>query len=72
MFGMVHHRQRLPLGLEAGDDLPAVHAWLDDLERDLALHRLRLLGHEDGAHAAFANLLQELVGADDGARTFLY
>ena len=38
---MVHHRQGLPLGLEAGDDLAAVHARLDDLERDLALHRLR-------------------------------
>ena len=29
-----------------------------------------LLGHEDRAHAPFANLLQELVGADDGARAF--
>ena len=31
---VVHQRQRLPLGLEAGDDLPRVHAQLDDLERD--------------------------------------
>ena len=38
---VVHHRQGLPLGLEAGDDLAAVHARLDDLEGDLALHRLR-------------------------------
>ena len=60
-------RQGLPLGLEAGDDLAAVHAWLDDLERDLALHRLRLLGHEDRAHAPFADLLEELVRADDRA-----
>ena len=51
-------RQGLPLGLEAGDDLPAVHARLDDLEGDLALDGLRLLGHEDGAHAALADLLQ--------------
>ena len=62
--GMVHHRQRLPLGLEAGDHLLAVHARLDDLERDAAADRLLLLGHVDHAHAPFADLLQELVGAD--------
>ncbi len=45
-----------------------VHAGLDDLEGDLALDRLGLLGHEDGAHAAFADLLQQLVGADRRAR----
>ena len=67
---MVHHGQRLPLGLEAGHDLLAVHARLDDLERDLALHRLRLLSHPDDAHAAFADLLQQLVRADYRARAF--
>jgi hypothetical protein len=61
---VVHHRQGLPFGLEAGDDLPGVHAGLDDLEGHLALHGLRLFGHEDGAHAAFADLLQQLIGAD--------
>ena len=69
-IGMVHHCQGLPLGLEAGDDLPAVYPRLDDLQSDLALDGLRLLGHEDGAHAALPDLLQELVGADDGAGTF--
>ena len=44
-----------------------VHARLDDLERDLAAHGLRLLGHVDDAHAAFADLLQQLVAADDSA-----
>ena len=29
--------------------------------------RVLLLGHVDQAHAAFADLLQQLVGADDGA-----
>ena len=67
---MVHHRQGLPLGLEAGDDLPAVHARLDDLEGDLALDRLGLLGHIDDAHAPFADLLQQLVGADLRAGAF--
>ena len=64
---MVHQGQRLPLGLEAGDDLAGVHARLDDLQGDRPLHRLALLGHVDGAHAAFADLLQQLVRADGGA-----
>ena len=67
---MVHQRQGLPLGLEAGDDLAGVHARLDDLEGDLAAHRLLLLGHEDDAEAAFADLLQQLVRADDRAGPF--
>ena len=33
---VVHQGQRLPLGLEAGDHLPRVHARLDDLQRDHA------------------------------------
>jgi hypothetical protein len=61
---MVHQRESLPLGLEPRDHLPGVHARLDDFERDRPLDRLGLLGHEDHAHAAFADLLQELVGAD--------
>ena len=66
--GVVHQGQGLPLGLEAGEDLAAVHAGLDDLQGDHALHRLGLLGHVDGAHAAFADLLQQLVGADRPCR----
>src|SRR5205823_4061016 len=46
----------------------AWHTGLDDLEGDLALDRLGLLGHEDGAHAALADLLQQPVGADDRAQ----
>ena len=52
------------------DDLTAVHARLYDLHRDFALYRLRLLGHPDCAHAAFADLLEQLVGADDRAGLF--
>ena len=33
-------------------------------ERHAPLDRLVLLGHVDDAHAAFADLLQQLVGAD--------
>ena len=56
---MVHHRQRLTLGFEAGDELPGVHAALDDLHGNAAFHRAKLLGHENRAHATFAELLQE-------------
>ena len=68
--GVVHHRQGLALGLEAGDDLLGVHARLDDLQGHLAAHGLRLLGHVDDAHAPLADLLHQLVGADDRARAF--
>ena len=39
--GVVHQRQGLALGLEAGDDLTGVHARLDDLEGHFAADRLR-------------------------------
>ena len=61
---MVHHRQRLPLGLEAGDNLLRVHAQFDDLERDLAFDRFALLGHVDRAEAAFTDQLKEFVLVD--------
>src|SRR6516164_540390 len=35
-IGVVHHREGLAFGFEAGDHLPRVHARLQDLERDLA------------------------------------
>ena len=61
---MIHHRQGLPLRLEAGDDLFGVHAQLDDLQRDTSPHRLGLLGDINHATAAFAELLQQLVTAN--------
>ena len=48
-------------------DLPGVHARLDDLQGDPTADGLGLLGDEDDAHAPFADLLQQLVGADDRA-----
>jgi hypothetical protein len=67
---VVHHSQGLALGLEPGDDLLGVHAGLDHLEGNLAADRVSLLGHEDRAHAALADLLEELVRADDRAGAF--
>ena len=64
---MVHQGQGLTLGLEPGDDLSGIHPGLDELDGHQALHRLGLLGHPDGAHAAFADLLNQLVRTDEGA-----
>ena len=44
-----------------------VHAGLDDLQGDPAADGPVLLGHEDGAHAALADLLEQLVRADPAA-----
>ncbi len=70
MLGWSDHRQRLPLGLEAGDDLFRIHPQLDDLERDAAFYRALLLGHVDSAESTLADLLQQLVRADGGALGF--
>jgi hypothetical protein len=64
---VIHHRQGLAFGFEAGDYLAAVHAGLDDLERDAAADGVLLLGDEDQPHAAFPDLFEEFVGADDRA-----
>lgn len=62
--GVAQACEGLPFGLESGEDLPVVRSRLDDLEGDLALHGLGLLGEEDGAHAALAQGVQDAVGAD--------
>jgi hypothetical protein len=67
---VIHHRQGLAFRLETGDHLPRVHPRLDDLQSHPAADRLTLLGHEDHAHAAFANFLQQLVAADGYAGAF--
>ena len=69
-IGMVHQRQGLALGLEPGDDLLRIHPRLDDLQSHPAAHRLGLLGHVDDAHAPLADLLEQLVRANDRAGAF--
>jgi hypothetical protein len=56
--------QLLDVGVPLPRERPGPHAQLDDLQRDLASDRLRLLGHPHGAHPAFPDLLQELVAID--------
>src|SRR5207248_3126487 len=69
--GVVHDRQRLPFRLETRDDLARVHAGLDDLQSDLAAHRLGPFGYEDDAEAALADLLEQFVVTDDRAGTLV-
>jgi hypothetical protein len=65
-----HEGQRLPLGLEARDDALRIHAQLDDLERHLPPHRLRLFGQINDPATAFADLLKQCVAANAVAGLF--
>jgi hypothetical protein len=68
--GVVHQRQRLPLGLEPGDHLLRVHPRLDDLQGHPPAHGPGLLGDVDDAHPPLADRLHQPVRPDDGARAF--
>jgi hypothetical protein len=59
-----NHGEGLPLGLEASDDRPGVHPQLDDLERHAATDGVHLFGQVHNPHAAFTELLEDLVRAD--------
>jgi len=61
---MVHHRQRLALCFETGDNAPGIHAELYDFERHAAFHRFFLLGQVNNPTAAFADFLQQPVPAN--------
>ena len=62
--GMVHHRQRLALGLKPGYDTPGVHAELDHLEGHPTTNGLGLFGDIDHTAAAFAELFADFVMPD--------
>jgi hypothetical protein len=64
---VVHERQGLTLGLEAGEDFMGVHAGLDEFQCDGAANRGGLVGLPDYAHAPGANPLAEDEGADGTA-----
>jgi hypothetical protein len=61
---MVHHGQRLPLGLEALQHLIVVNPDLDEFQRDLPPDRLTLLRQPHLSHAAFADLFDQAVRPD--------
>ena len=54
----------LPFGFEARDDFLGIHPGFNDLERNLPLHRLSLLGDIDDAHAALTDFFSDVVGAN--------
>jgi hypothetical protein len=58
---MIHPRQRLPLGLEAGDDAVGVEAAADQLQGDFAMDRRGLFGAIDDAHPAPPDFAVQLV-----------
>ena len=61
---MLENCERLPFGFEARDHLLAVHAGLENLERDAAFDRLTLFGEIDDGHAALAEDAEDAIGAD--------
>lgn len=61
---MIHQRQSLPFGFEAGDDQFRVHAQLDEFQRDFATDGCSLFGSIDFAHAAGTDAFQNTIRAD--------
>ena len=61
---MIHHRQRLPFGFEASDDLLGVHPRFDQLQGYRPTNGLLLPSHIDNSHTSLADLLHQLVRAD--------
>jgi len=66
---MLHQRQRLLLGLEAGQYLLGVHARLGDLQCDAPFNRAPLLGQVDCPVSAFTQKTDEPVGPNLGSRS---
>ncbi len=61
---MIHDGERLALGLKTSQSGFVVHAALDELERYHAADRDGLFGKPDLTHAAFAELLDQVVGSE--------
>jgi hypothetical protein len=58
--GMIHDRQRLPLGLEALQYGFVVHPGFDQLQSNLPPHRKDLICQPDLPHATFTELAENL------------
>ncbi len=67
---MIHQRQRLSLGFEAGNDASGVHTQLDDFQGDGPVDWFLLLGHVHDSATAFADFLEQFVTPDLVARFF--
>jgi hypothetical protein len=65
---MLHQRQRLPLGFEAGDNVLGVHANLEHFESHTSTERLLLLRQVHGAKPSLPDFLENPVGTYGIAR----
>jgi len=61
---MIHARERFQLLLKAAEHVRAVHAGLQQLQRDLTRQRLVLPRMPDTCEAAFTEKAEQLVGTD--------
>ena len=61
---MIHQRQSLPFGFEAGNDEFRVHAQLDEFQRHFSTDGCSLFGSIDFAHTAGADAFQYAIRAD--------
>ncbi len=68
--GVVHQGQGLALGREARDHFARIHPGFDQLESDSPPDWFFLLGQPDLAHAAFSDLLKEVIPVNDCTRHF--
>lgn len=68
---MIHHRQGLPFGIEAGDDLLGIQSQFDDLQGHQTAHRFLLLGQVDNPAASGADPADQSVAPDQVARPLL-
>src|SRR5262245_684544 len=61
---MIHQREGLAFGLEAGDDIPRVHSRFNDLQRDTPANGFSLLRKVNNSTAALADFLNDLITAN--------
>src|SRR6266853_4531456 len=70
--GVIHQRQRLPLGFKPGDHALGVHSQLDDFQRDPPSDRFLLFRHVNHSASALTYLLEQLVMANAVTRLFCH
>jgi hypothetical protein len=61
---VIHEGECLAFGFEPRHELARVHSRFDELQRNPAMHWMPLLGQPDFAHAALANLLEQMIRTD--------
>src|SRR6266436_7063780 len=70
--GVIHQRQRLPLGFKPGDHALRVHSRLDDFQRDPPSDRFLLFRQVNHSAPALTYLLEQFVMANAVTRFFCH